>query len=142
MKKLEEYIAEAYDTKSNMSVVQPKNKTELKKIIKDAFAHKQYDLNFIDTSKITDMQELFEYCEHDFDVSSWDVSKVKYMSYIFHNCLKFKGKGLENWDVSNVTDMRFMFSCLYIYFYLFKFLFFIPTWNCQLIASFKHTTHI
>ena len=55
MKKLEEYIAEAYDTKSNKSTVQPKNKTELKKIIKDAFAHKQYDLNFIDTSKIADM---------------------------------------------------------------------------------------
>ena len=110
MKKLEEYIAEAYDTKSNKSTVQPKNKTELKKIIKDAFAHKQYDLNFIDTSKIADMSNLFEYCEHDFDVSSWDVSKVKYMSYIFYNCIKFKGKGLENWNVSNVTDMRFMFS--------------------------------
>ena len=110
MKKLEEYIAEAYDTKSNKPTVQPKNKTELKKIIKDAFAHKQYDLNFIDTSKIADMSNLFEYCEHDFDVSSWDVSKVKYMSYIFYNCLKFKGKGLENWNVSNVTDMRFMFS--------------------------------
>ena len=28
---------------------------------------------------------------------------------ILNNCLKFKGKGIENWDVSNVTDMRYMF---------------------------------
>ena len=90
--------------------VQPKNKTQLKSLIDYAFKHKQYDLNFIDTSKITDMSNLFEYCKHDFDVSGWDVSKVKNMSYIFYNCIKFKGKGLENWNVSNVIDMRGMFK--------------------------------
>ena len=31
---------------------------------------------------------------------------------MFANCENFKGKGLENWDVSNVTDMyRMFFNC-------------------------------
>ena len=109
MKKLEEYIAEAYNTKSNKLTVQPKNKTELKKIIKDAFAHKQYDLNFIDTSKITDMSLLFSNCMHNFDVSGWDVSNVTNMGCTFYKCNVFTGKGLENWDVSNVTNTSGMF---------------------------------
>ena len=32
--------------------VQPKNKTQLKRLIDYAFKHNVYDLNFIDTSKI------------------------------------------------------------------------------------------
>ena len=28
---------------------------------------------------------------------------------MFTACENFKGKGIENWDVSNVTDMRYMF---------------------------------
>ena len=38
--------------------VQPKNKTQLKQLINYAFKHDIYDLNFIDTSKITDMSEI------------------------------------------------------------------------------------
>ena len=50
--------------------VQPKNKKQLKQLIDYAFKHKQYDLNFIDTSKITDMSNLFANCEYDIDVSN------------------------------------------------------------------------
>ena len=45
--------------------VQPKNRIQLEQLIDYAFKHHIYDLNFIDTSKITDMCELFEYVEHD-----------------------------------------------------------------------------
>ena len=89
--------------------VQPKNRVQLKQLIDYAFKHNIYDLNFIDTSKITDMCELFEYVEHNFDVSNWDTSNVKNMSYMFYRCYKFTGKGLENWDISNVTNMFGMF---------------------------------
>ena len=43
------------------TTVQPKNKSELMKIIKDTIKREgnNCDLNFIDTSKITDMSELF-----------------------------------------------------------------------------------
>ena len=32
------------------------------------------------------------------------------MGYAFIDCEKFKGKGLENWNVTNVTNMRHMFD--------------------------------
>ena len=90
--------------------VQPKNKAQLKSLIDYAFKHNIYDLNFIDTSKITNMSWLFENVKHNFDVSNWDVSNVTYMNGIFNSCFKFKGKGLENWNVSNVTSMYSMFT--------------------------------
>ena len=31
------------------------------------------------------------------------------MYCLFDNCIKFKGEGLENWDVSNVVNMNTMF---------------------------------
>ena len=135
MKSLQEYINES-ESKTDLSTnkVQPKTKDELKEIIKDTFEHKQYDLNFIDTSEITDMSKLFANCKYDFDVSkwdvsnvtnmfnmfdgctkfncdlsSWDVSKVKDMSFMFNQCKSFEGKGLEQWNVSNVEDFREMF---------------------------------
>ena len=131
MKNLTDYIAEAYEYNYNISnvpkytstgtdkvgkannktnyTVQPKNKTELKKIIKDAFTRKQYDLNFIDTSKIADMSELFININHNFDVSKWDVSNVTNMNHMFFYCKNFDCD-LSNWDVSNVTDMNSMFA--------------------------------
>ena len=90
--------------------VQPKNKIQLKQLVDYAFKHNIYDLNFIDTSEITDMSLLFSNRMHNFDVSSWDVSNVTNMGCTFYKCNMFTGKGLENWDVSNVTDMYSMFT--------------------------------
>ena len=90
--------------------VQPKNKIQLKQLVDYAFKHNIYDLNFIDTSKITDMSDLFCNCMHNFDVSSWDVSNVTNMNHMFYKCNMFTGKGLENWDVSKAKDIRYMFS--------------------------------
>ena len=42
--------------------IQAKNKTQLKRLIDYAFKHNIYDLNFIDTSKITNMSNLFMNC--------------------------------------------------------------------------------
>ena len=151
MKNLVEYISESYEYTHNLSKseqdwinynkdkgknkVQPKSKKELIKIINDSFDKGVYDLNFIDTSEITDMSWLFDNVNHNFDISSWDVSNVTNMEFMFYfcnnfdcdlsnwdvsnvtnmrhtfyNCNMFIGKGLENWDVSNVTDMRGMFN--------------------------------
>ena len=90
--------------------IQPKNRVQLVQLINYAFKHKQYDLNFIDTGKITDMSYLFDNVNHNFDISCWDVSNVTNTEFMFDCCFEFKGKGLENWDVSNVTNMRHMFG--------------------------------
>ena len=111
MKSLQEYINES-ESKTDLSTnkVQPKNKDELSDIITNAFKNKQYDLNFIDTSEITDMSWLFENVKHNFDVSDWDVSNVTDMSYMFAQS-EFNGD-ISSWDVSNVKDKDDMFhSC-------------------------------
>ncbi len=82
-------------------------------------AGKVVDLNFIDVSKITDMQCLFEY-EYDddiddeidlrnreIDISEWDVSNVKDMLGMFYGS-SFNGD-ISKWNVSSVTDMSGMF---------------------------------
>ena len=119
----------------------PETKEELIKNIEECLDSKNYNLNCIDTSKITDMSNLFDsgnynktldnidiskwdvsnvkymqfmfdgYENFNCDLSKWDVSKVKNMKGIFSWCVKFNCD-LSKWDVSNVTDMSFMFdSC-------------------------------
>ena len=120
----------------------PENKKQLIRNISELFKKGETNLNCIDTSKITDMSNLFYYEKSkyiNFDISGWDVSKVKYMQYMFHGlknfdcdlskwnvsnvtdmscmfegCNKFEGKGLDNWDVSNVTNMENLFVDCYV----------------------------
>ena len=68
------------------------------------------NFNWIDTSLVTDMSGLFyenEFCAG-IDISRWNVSNVKNMSYMFA-ISAFDGD-ISQWDVSNVIAMNSMFE--------------------------------
>lgn len=123
--------------------LKPESKDDLIAIITQELERQgpDADLNFIDTSKMTDMSNLFHFvkgkvrniqidewntsnvttmagmfdkCEEfNCDLSHWDVSKVINMMSMFSGCKVFEGTGLDNWDVSNVTKTETMFSNCY-----------------------------
>ena len=111
MKKLEEFVNEKLKVSKNQ--FKPKDSKELQEMIIDAVKDDpKADLNFIDTSLITSMYSLFEDIDFDGDISNWDVSNVKDMSYMFYTS-NFTGKnspGMDKWNVSNVEKMDSMFE--------------------------------
>ena len=111
MKSLVYYIQEKLVIKKNKYKYFPKTKEELREIIENRIKEEgsKVNLNDIDVSNITDMSELFVEIDFDGDISGWDVSKVKNMSFMFYDCISFN-KDISSWDVSNVKDMSYMFS--------------------------------
>ena len=110
MKTLNAYITEGGFFKNvKAELVTPENKKELIKIINDTIEKEgpNCNLNFIDTSKITDMSALFYSSKFNGDISNWDVSGVKNMMSMFAYS-KFDGD-ISNWDISKVTNMMGMF---------------------------------
>ena len=70
------------------------------------------DLSSWDTSKVRNMSYMFSgmcYNEN-LDLSSFDTSNVEDMSYMFAYSYYLEGINFDGWDTSNVTDMSYMFS--------------------------------
>lgn len=67
--------------------------------------------NFPDTSNVTDMYGMFQYCSNltSLDVSNFDTSNVSNMESMFHGCSGLTSLDLSNFNTSNVTDMSAMF---------------------------------
>ena len=105
--------------------VQPQTKAELAEIIRQTCEEQGWDcdLNFIDTSKITDMSYLFSgNCDEEGnyygldhfcgDISKWDTSNVKSMRDMFSENDDFSAEccNISEWNVSNVDDFSSMFE--------------------------------
>ncbi|EKJ5635646.1 DUF285 domain-containing protein [Campylobacter coli] len=119
-------------TKSTGVIHTPKNKAELKKLIKDKKIYlgdidiskiksfknlfknsRRRDFSGIetwDTSKVTDMQSCFEEAEHfNHNIESWNVSCVESMESMFKGAEAFN-QPLDKWDISNVGNFEKMFA--------------------------------
>ena len=104
----EQYLAE----RKGSSVTQPKPKRKVNiEELKQMIANKDSSIANVDVSEITDMKELFK--NSDFggswtaDLSGWDTSGVKDMSWMFFNCKNLTKVELPN--TGNVENMNNMF---------------------------------
>merc|ERR1712238_427351 len=61
-----------------------------------------------DTSEVTNMDSFLMESNINADLSSWDVSSVTDMEYMFNGAYEFNGD-VSDWDVSSVTSMNNMF---------------------------------
>ena len=101
-----------------MEKYQPQNLAQLKTLVKDESVY----LGDIDTSNITDMTSLFEpdVCgawagRKDFSgIESWNVSNVRDMSLMFHNC-HFFNADISGWNVSSCESFYKMFGNCYLF---------------------------
>ena len=114
MKDLNTYITEKLKIrKSNNPSYKyfPKTKDELQDLLKQLIEERGNEGNFndIDTSKITDMSELFaDMDKFNGNISNWNVSNVTSMSWMFGLCDTFN-QDISNWNVSNVEYISNMF---------------------------------
>ena len=115
MKNLQDIIQEKLKIGSKTKVSEykyyPKDKDELKELLKKLIIERGKDanLNDIDTSKITDMSNLFKWLDpHNIDISKWNVSNVIDIKGMFYGCENFNSD-LSNWNVFNVKNMYCMF---------------------------------
>ena len=78
-------------------------------LIIDKYKPKEcYDLSRLDTSKITNMNEIFKNSKFNGDISKWEISNVTNMEWMFFNAKSFNQ--LVNFDTSKVTSMEGMFD--------------------------------
>ena len=88
----------------------PQTKEELIALLKNENIY----LGDIDTSLITDMSGLFRDSKRvNFEgIENWDVSNVENMSYMFYNAVNFNSN-INNWNVSKTEKMLCMFENAY-----------------------------
>ena len=69
------------------------------------------DLNFLNTSEVTNMSVMFASCIGltTLDVSGFNTSKVTEMISMFSGCSDLTSLDVSNFNTSNVTDMSYMF---------------------------------
>lgn len=85
------------------------NKDELEDLINQCLLKygDECNLNWIDVSKITNMDNLFRDSYFNGDISQWDVHNVVSMRNMF--CGSEFNKDISKWDVSNVKMFNDMF---------------------------------
>ena len=95
----------------NLNWLDISNVTMLDQLFNVGTFNRQYifwDVSDWDTSHVTSMVGTFNGCKDICDLSKWDTSKVTLMVNMFYECSTFNGN-ISNWNVSKVTRFDFMF---------------------------------
>ena len=95
----------------NLNWLDISNVTMLDQLFNINTFNRQYifwDVSDWDTSHVTSMVGTFNGCKDICDLSKWDTSKVTSMVNMFYGCSTFNGN-ISNWDVSKVKRFDSMF---------------------------------
>lgn len=95
----------------NLNWLDISNVTMLDQLFNVGTFNRQYifwDVSDWDTSHVTSMTGTFNGCKDICDLSKWDTSKVTSMVNMFYECSTFNGN-ISNWNVSKVTRFDSMF---------------------------------
>lgn len=95
----------------NLNWLDISNVTMLDQLFNINTFNRQYifwDVSDWDTSHVTSMVGTFNGCKDVCDLSKWDTSKVTSMINMFYDCTTFNCN-ISNWDVSKVTRFDSMF---------------------------------
>ena len=95
----------------NLNWLDISNVTMLDQLFNVGTFNRQYifwDVSDWDTSHVTSMVGTFNGCKDICDLSKWDTSKVTSMVNMFYGCSTFNGN-ISNWDVSKVARFDSMF---------------------------------
>ena len=95
----------------NLNWLDISNVTMLDQLFNVGTFNRQYifwDVSDWDTSHVTSMVGTFNGCKDICDLSKWDTSKVTSMVNMFYECSTFNGN-ISNWDVSKVKRFDSMF---------------------------------
>lgn len=130
-----EYDNDSHDIISHQDIIDisyscPKTKEELVDIIVSRFLKCDFtqqviepDMTGIDLKHLQDLSDLFRFVFNDkrinetftdikvnLDLSSWNITNIFNLSYIFsYDCKQLQSINLAGWDTSNVKDMDHMF---------------------------------
>ena len=87
--------------------------TNMKSMFHSCFLLQEIKIANINTSEVKDMSFMFESCKtlSYINLSGWDTKNVKTMKAMFESCGNLvEIEGIENWDLSSLKDISFMFN--------------------------------
>ncbi len=99
-------------TSIDLSVLDTSEVTDMEEMFASCNSLTKLDISKFDTSQVTDMSGIFCWCINltSLDVSNFDTSNVTNMGGMFNNCSSLTSLNVSNFDTSKVTDMTLMFN--------------------------------
>ena len=136
-KRIDKDLKETFNNPNNFDklkgIVKVTNKKQLKQYIKigQKLFGNNGNFNWIDTSDITDMSQLFEEnIKFNGHIELWDVSNVNDFNRMFNEARAFN-QPIGDWDVSSATNMEAMFMAAKSFNQP------IDNWNVQNVTNFN-----